>query len=135
MPMSSYVRLSQLADLLGWPELHSHRHADTTWYESGLSEGGRSDLFLQFNHAPNGEHGFFGAVYAIRYRICTGWHQFTLATVDGSLDGMASELDCWLHHRWFATPKMRRTFRKLHPECASYSWRRIRDEGPPYHQA
>ena len=134
MAQTPSSQLARLANLLGWPELRTCRHDDTTWYESGKSEGGRNDLFLQINHSRRNQNSYFGAVYAIRYRICSGWHLFTLPTDDEAIVDVADRLDCWLNHKWFATLQMRRKFRESHPECKDFSWKRIRDEGPPYTQ-
>ena len=127
-------QLTLVAKMLGWPGLRLHQHADTTWYESGESKGGRNDFFLQFNHSQNQENSYLGAVYALRFRICTGWHPFTLGG-GVELEAETARLSGWLHRKWFSTLAMRRKFRELHPECQGYSWKRIRDEGPPYPQA
>jgi hypothetical protein len=137
------VELAKFAAALGWPGLHifQHRWLDgdtpvvTTWYESGNSGGFQSDFFLQINESPSGQIcAYVGAVYAIRYRICSGWHAFTLYDTAEQQAAEASKLDAWLHRRWYDTLKMRREFRRLHPECANFSWSRIRSDGPPYPQ-
>ena len=54
------TRLACFANTLGWRDLRVYQHTIddstispqpfiTTWYESGISEGGRNDLFLQIN--------------------------------------------------------------------------------------
>ena len=122
--------------MLGWPDLRIYQHncvddgspTVTTWYESGQSDGQRSDFFLQINESPQGQAlTYVGAIYAMRYRICSGWHRFKLSD---SIEGVAP----WLHRRWYDTLVMRRQFRSLHPECDNYSWARIRTQGPPYSQ-
>jgi hypothetical protein len=136
--------LTQFAATLGWSDLRTFQHSIdekavspqpflVTWYESGHSERDRSDFFLQINEAPSGQVvTYAGAVYAIRYRIFTGWHAFTLFDETDQLTAEAERVDRWLHRRWFETISMRRQFRNDHPECAGYSWSRIRKEGPPY---
>jgi hypothetical protein len=134
--------LTQFAAALGWQGLRLNQHSwldgdnpvITTWYESGTAEGTRSDLFLQVNEAPSGQTlTYVGAVYAMRYRICSGWHPFTLLP-NAQLAVEASKVEAWLHRRWFETLAMRRDFRRLHPECTNYSWSRIQKQGPPYSQ-
>ncbi len=134
--------LTEFAAILGWLGLRIYHHRCpqgddsilTTWYESGVAEGGRSDLFLQFNEIPTGQSlTYVGAVYAMRFRICSGWHPFTLYD-DARMVAEATRMECWLHREWFETVAMRREYRRLHPECADYSWQRIRESGPPYDQ-
>ena len=135
--------LARFAATLGWPALRllQHRWLDgdapvlTTWYESGESGGFRSDYFFQINEAPAGQElSYVGAIYAMRYRICSGWHPLTLYATAEERAVEALRVDAWLHRRWFETLAMRREFRRLHPECADYTWLRIRKQGPPYPQ-
>lgn len=131
--------LSLFALKLGWPDLRCWQQAfendgaTVTWYEARESEGARGDLFLQINECPIGQTATYtAAVYAIRYRICTGWHAMKL-TPDGRCDDIeVKRLDSWLHRRWFDTPDNRRAFRRLHPECSGWTSKRIREEGFPY---
>jgi hypothetical protein len=142
------AELVRFAAALGWSDLRMCEHRGgseaggaTTWYESGPSDGVRNDFFLQINEAPSGQElTYVGAVYAMRYRLCSGWHAFTLRST--ALDAMNAEqaaevalVDAWLHRRWYETAPMRREFRRLHPECAGYTWARVRNEGPPYSQS
>jgi hypothetical protein len=100
-----------------------------TWYEAGKSEGSRDDFFLQINECPIGQTTTYTAAV---YAICTGWHSMHLAP-DGSCDeSEVARLDAWLNRRWFETLRNRREFRKLHPECAGWSWTRIGRERLPY---
>jgi hypothetical protein len=134
--------LARFAAILGWPGLRMYQHcpdgdtsAVTTWYESGESDVPRRDFFLQINEQPSGQIStYVGAVYALRYRICSGWHSFTLYDAPKRQEEESSAVDEWLHRRWYDRPEMRREFRRLHPECAEYSWGRIRRQGPPYSQ-
>jgi hypothetical protein len=143
LPDEPLTSLSRFAAALGWHDLkaYQHRYLDgdtlvtTTWYESDTAEGRRSDFFLQINHAPCADaDAFVGAVYAMRYGICTGWHRFTLHTDPQLSLAEAGKIESWLHRRLFETLPMRRDFRQSHPECGGYSWRRIREQGPPYSQ-
>lgn len=133
--------LRTFARKLGWPSLRSCQHTieacDTypdglllTWYESGLAKGLRSDLFLHMNESPIGQTSSYEvAVFAIRFRLFSGWHAMRLA--DGQLhdDAEVERLDPWVHRRWFHTLPSRRQFREMHPECVGYSWKRFRDRG------
>lgn len=101
-----------------------------TWYEAGKS--GRASCYLQINEYPQGQTITYKAsVIAIRYRICTGWHEFRLYSTDAKLRQEAERLEEWLQWKWFASMEGRRAFRKSHPECAGYSWKRLAKEGPP----
>jgi hypothetical protein len=133
--------LSRFAAKLGWSELRRYQHSGvpssvlTTWYESGESQGLRSDYFFQVNECPTGQEiTYCGAVYAMRYRICTGWHAFELSCTEGEMMEEALRLDGWLHKRWFESRELRRDFKRSHPECANYTWTKIREKGPPYEQ-
>jgi hypothetical protein len=132
--------LRKFAKHLGWRsrlQLYQH-HIDereaawkglervVTWYEAAGSTDGKSDFFLQFNETPQGQTvTYSGAVYAIRYRIFTGWHDFQLFASDYDLKREAERLVEWLAYDMFSTIETRRVFRKAHPECAGYTWRRI----------
>lgn len=153
-PEKPLAALKSFARSLGWSPLKMSQHvlpaeemtapvkkagrqpAETlvTWYESGEAAGKRSDLFLLISECPMGQsHTYTAAVYATRYRICTGWHSFRLTAKLASDPVEIKRLDGWLHRRWFETLANRQEFRERHPECANYSWERIQTEGLPYH--
>jgi len=145
-PETPYSRLRKLKELLGWrAPLRQYRHrpprdADNelpsviTWYECGESTGGRQDCFLQINQCPQGQTDHYAAaVYAIRFRICTGWLTFHLPVGGAGLRGVAEQLSPWLQNKWFEDLIGRRTLRASHPECVGYTWTRLRREGPPQH--
>lgn len=95
-----------------------------TWYESGSFD----TLLFQVNTAPV----FHAAVFATRYRLCSGWHEFELSSNISELKGEAIRLGNWLSCDCFATLEGRRRFRKLHPECAGITVAKLRLHGPPY---
>jgi hypothetical protein len=147
MPINAEKPRAQLEKwirLLGWrTHLRMYRHVIDddasshlrreviTWYETGPATGGRDHFCLQINEAPQGQMATYEAsVYAIRYRICTGWHRFRLYWTDEKLKREAKRLGEWLHRQWFASLEGRRRFRQAHPECAGYTWTKIRNEGP-----
>jgi hypothetical protein len=143
-PETQYSRLRKLKELLGWRvPLRQYQHrapldaghklpSVITWYECGKATGGRQDCFLQINECPQGQTNHYAAaVYAIRFRICTGWLIFHLPFEDAELRGVAEELSPWLQNRWFEDLIGRREFRTSHPECVGYTWTRLRQEGPP----
>lgn len=139
-----FATLQRFGALIGWSPLRICQHAIegeqaesgphvVTWYESGDSGNPRTDCFLQINESPIGQSTTYnGAVYAIRYRLCTGWHAFTLHRNRRDIKVEASRLSEWLHRDWFDSIAKRREFRMLHPECVGYSWKKIRDVGPPH---
>ena len=114
---------------LGWepPTKHQHRgelESPIEWYESGELE----DVLLQINLAPV----LSACVYAMRYRICSGWHEIQYASSEVLIRGEIERLSPWLKYSWFRTASERKKYRAIHPECANYTWRRLREEGPPY---
>jgi hypothetical protein len=137
-------QLRRFAKQLGWPKLRVYQtrlntpgnQAESiliTWYESGEIGNPRTDCFLQINESPIGQTTCYeAAVYAIRYRICTGWHRFTLYEEENELLAEASRLENFLGRQWFATLPRRRTFRLLHPDCTGYSWQRVAVAGVPH---
>jgi hypothetical protein len=136
------MNLPRLPDLrrfvarLGWPSLakFTHRIADgdhldhlaphrIVWYVSGDCDS----LWLQVNVAPRLQL----AVFAMRYRICSGWHTFRLHATAAQQRFEAQRLDEWVHRRWFTEPNLRREYRRRHPECAGWTFRRLLTEHPP----
>jgi hypothetical protein len=130
--------LKRFALKLGWRRLRLHRNVFDdgkviTWYVAGKADGSRGDLFLQLNECPIGQAvTYSAAVYATRYRLCSGWHSMTLSTDTAHNDVEAKRLDVWLHRRWFDTLAGRRQYRSRHPECTGWSWSRIARERLPY---
>ena len=123
--------LNEFARCLGWSELRRFEHIVQSrdkddgklivWYESGNF----NDLLFQINEQPR----FCAAVYAIRFRICAGWHEFRGPSNSREMKNEATRLESWLHRRWFETIEGRRAFRKRHPECSNFT---LRTDGPPY---
>jgi hypothetical protein len=139
-------QLRRVARLLGWRSpirRYQHRVREKeappklqgttlTWFEVGTATGGRHDCFLHINESPPGQTiTYIGAVYAIRYRICTGWHKFRLFADADDFEREALRLREWLAWEWFASPEKRRVFRRAHPMSTGYSWRAIRERGLP----
>jgi hypothetical protein len=74
-------------------------------------------------------------VYAMRYRICSGWHGVLLHESAERLMREADAAAAWVAQEHFASATARRAYRTAHPECGGWSWKRIRAEaGPPYEQ-
>ena len=126
------ANLRKFCHAIGWPELrrlehtvpkseYSPRHV-IHWYESGCD----NDLLLQINVRPY----YCACVLAIRYRICSGWHTFNLSGPNAPLSE-ASRLTPVIGRVQFSSPSARRAFRAAHPEFASYSAARLREEGQP----
>lgn len=130
-------RLRRLARLLGWDNLRRREHIPegttathqlapiSVWYESDPSETG---VWLQINENPT----WCATVYAVRYRICTGFHRFVLKD-KRQIEREAKRLATFLSREWFDSIESRRVFRRLHPECAGYTWDRLQRHGPPYY--
>ena len=129
--------LCAFASALGWSPLRLRQHdatgeAPVTWYESGDVIHGRSAFFFQINERPIGNpRTYEAAVYAIRFRIYTGWREFQLDAALNFNLAEAKRLESLLHRRLFVSPATRKLFRANHPECANYSWQRVRETGRP----
>jgi hypothetical protein len=133
-----YPRVNRFAFWLGWPDLVEYRHVVETDVAKLLrkgdvirlwSWGSYDDVALHINENPP----WYGCVFALRFRLCTGWHRFYPFMDGKKLKREADRLATFLHHRWFSSLECRREFRRQHPECADYSWRRLRQEGYPYY--
>ena len=122
--------------MLGWFNLKAEEHVVAVdvrgahkgqrvrWYYCGSYD----DIVLHVNENPI----WHAAVYAVRYRIHTGWHRFYPYRSTVRLRKEAKRLKEFLYADWFFTIEQRRAFRLRHPECTGYTWRRLRLEGPPY---
>lgn len=104
------------------------------WYEAGEVGDPKTDCFLQLNELAETRGVLIcsAAVYAIRYRICTGWHAFRLDQDSHRRSEEAGRLSEWLHYDNFSSVAARREFRLRHPETTGYSWQKIKTDGPPY---
>jgi hypothetical protein len=92
-----------------------------------------SPIYVQINPQTDQHPRLFAMnIYAIRYRLCTGWQGFLLDRNQGQEVLIQWP---WLHSSNFETLRSRRVFRTTNPECHGYSWRRVRDSGPPYTQS
>jgi hypothetical protein len=130
-----YKQLKRVAAALGWKGLKRWEHTfddngrTVVWYEAGAATPTR-DCRLQINHSPIDQQRIFTVcVYAIRYRICSGWREFDLEAEN--LDDEILKLRPWVEYDWFQTPERRREFRKLHRECTGFTRRTIRETGVP----
>lgn len=132
-----FERVKLFASALRWKNMKQHRHVfppevrdqfsnkSIVWFEAGAFP----ECFLQINLLG----GYKAAVYALKYRICTGWHPFVLGSTPQRIRAEARRLHSWLAADWFESPASRRALRKLHPECANYTWGRVEREGVPLH--
>ncbi len=123
------------ADHLGWPglELLEHRiPADVQarlgcaawvwWFEAAWIPG----VWLQLN-----QHLLSAAVYAVRFRVVSGWYPLELASPEQARQE-SEALHSRLAFEWFSTPAGRKQLRARHPECKGYTWPRLRERGAPY---
>lgn len=123
MALPAKHRAGLVAEALGWPKPKRLTHAiaaesrsvEIVWFESGSHR----TALLQINLRPR----LRAAVYALRYRIFTGWHDISLRRAEqlASVLGLAN----------FATLEGRRAFRRRHPVFSCWSWDRIRGLPPP----
>lgn len=124
-------RLQRVATQLGWGSLtvceHIHAPQRIRWYEAGEDECG-----LMITQAPLGQDETFAAcVFAIRYRLCSGYHLFPLPSAAFAATHQP-RLHLWLAQSWFEDLDARRSYRRAHPECAGFTWRRLRECQAPY---
>lgn len=120
---SLLTRLNHLTNELGWPRLKRHRHHGPnqiiTWFVSGVAAAGRLDCFLQINECPIGQQKqYSAAVYAPRFRLCSGWHTFLLTEPLPPI--VVTRLASWLAASHFHTAAGRRAYRNAHPETVGY---------------
>ena len=103
------------------------------WYESGDSGNNRTDCFLQVNDLGCDRSTAYcaAAVYAPRFRICTGFWPVRLILGEAS-DAQALRLAERFHRNNFVSLIARRNFRAARPEADGYSWQAIPMDGPPY---
>ena len=135
-------RLNTPLALLGWPAttrnwLPAEIAHDLTSLEAAYFTIGEMEqpLYLQANPQFSAHPLLLGvSIYAMRYRLCSGWHGVLLRESPTDLEAEAMLAESWLARRHFESPASRRAYREAHPECAGYNWRRIRREGPPYSQ-
>lgn len=133
-------QLNQLAVGLGWGELTEDRRrfeADglrsactTISFHCGQNTGGRDNFHFQINPSPHGQSIVFeAAIYAVRYRIYTGWHRFNLS--ESKVADLLVEFDAMFHIRWFESLAARRAYRSRFPQFTGFGWKEIRNAGPP----
>ena len=135
-------RLDALLALLGWPattrcRLPAELAHDLTSLEATYFTIGEMDepLYLQTNPQLGAHPLLFGvSIYAMRYRLCSGWHGVLLRESPTDLEAEAMLAEPWLARRHFDSPASRQTYHEAHPECGGYDWGRVREEGPPYSQ-
>ena len=132
--LSPPAAVQLFAETLGWPTPALHQRTLPTqgelpelaieWYDVVCARG----VALQINRLPT----WCACVFAFRFRICTGWRQFTLSTQSSRMKTEAERLRPLLGHDVFVTASSRRAFRQRYPECSRYTWRRLQLVGPPY---
>lgn len=125
-------RLALLARELGWPPLRMRSHrlprhvsrsrqpAEIVWHESTHPLG----ITLQINEGP----APCACVIAVKYRLFTGWHELGDMATRRSVLALAKRLRPWLHVSCFRTAHQRALYRKRHPECAGFTWAKLRAE-------
>lgn len=89
------------------------------------------DIFMQINLDNATKGGLRMCVFAIRYRICTGWHRFTAHTAPAKRRKEATRLSPFFEASHFINPKNRRNYRMTYPQSYGYTWKRVREEGVP----
>jgi hypothetical protein len=132
--------LGHFSTALGWHGIQRFHHRfdppdETTvvWYLAGLTGEGRTYCALQINEYPIGSSdSFAAAAHLMRYGICSGFHRFDCGNLV-QLKSEAARLHSWLAREWFESLEGRRAYRLKHPECAGYSWKKLRSAGEPHY--
>src|SRR5579871_5267914 len=122
--------LRQFWKQLGWVDVRAEQHIywqngrrnRIRWYESGDLD----DIYLIVHITPE----WRAAVYAIRFRMFSHFHNFSLPTDSANRAAEAQRMATWFDRKWFSDATARREFRAMHPECANWTWRRIQQLSP-----
>ena len=135
MNVDTLEKLNCLFNSLGWPAIKEERRIleprperdeprrEIVWYEGHSKHG----LTIIINRQPC----WNCAVYALRYRLFSGWHEFALGRTSTQLLMEASRLESTVAHEWFATAQGRCEYRKNHPLSAGFTWEKVRALRPP----
>ena len=105
------------------------RETSVYWYQCKKSDG----TWLQVNFAPVGQfQTVSAAVYAIRYRICTGFH-----VVPDGMPGQWKSVERrrvrrYLSRHHVTSRRGRSRFRRANPECYGWTWPRLRGVKLPH---
>jgi hypothetical protein len=141
-PKACFSRLQRFCGELGWEaplvmhrtstEFHDRQKPSLTRYFYTMYET-NSPIYVQINPQTDQHPRLFAMnIYAMRYRLCTGWHGFMIDRNQSK--EIPRVLPC-LHAMNFTTQAGRALLRRTNPECTDYTWQRIRDSGPPYAQS
>ena len=140
---AAFPLLKQFVEQLGWHGLRIQESVSPPGHSipEGLSRyfytiGEMDDaVYVQINPQLEFHPRLFAmSVYAMRYRLCSGWHAFLLSASSSVQSDELAKIEPWTGHTHFGSQAARRDYRQRHPECAGYSWRRIRTVGAPYTQ-
>lgn len=141
-PKACHLRLQRFCVELGWVVplvMHRTPNGFHDWKSPSLARyffsmyEVDSPIYVQINPQTEKHPRLFAMnIYAMRYRLCTGWHGFM---IDRNQSKEIPRVLPWLHATNFITPAGRALLRRTNPECTDYTWQRIRDSGPPYAQS
>lgn len=125
--------LRRFAIGLGWKDLELRqfgfvdKKTDTAVITTHYESRDRSAELL-IREFPRGQYLVYQvAVYAIRYRLFSGWHDTRLTRRIECDQHEVRRLAPWVHRRHFSTARGRERYRLLHPECRGFTWDRIRE--------
>jgi hypothetical protein len=128
--------LNKWALMLGWPPIVKHVEffdgITVVFYTSGECTSDRKHFALHVNQQSCGYGVYTASVYAIRYRMCSGWYQVRLSTRVAAINKEASRLHDVLAREWFDAYGMRRKYRNRHPHSTNWSWKRLGNEPQPF---
>ena len=117
-----------LAKQLGWNGLQLWRQdfddrEAIHWYQTTDMK-----FWLFISEYPFGQDEIFSAtVYAVRYRICSGHHRFSLSD-----PGAVTKLMPWTKRQLFRIPAWRRELRRRYPNFVMHRRNKIGWSHPPF---
>jgi hypothetical protein len=136
-------KLRRLAESLGWKRLRKFQfnvpdevpteYRIVTYYVSDGKDVDLSRTFMQINESPIGRKDqYLACVYAIPYRLCSGWHFFRLPRGRTATKECVEKLAVWLARSNFSSLDGRRAYRAAHPETTGYMRKFLSSHGEPY---
>ena len=141
--LDPHTKLRRLAESLGWKRLRKFhfkvpkevptKYRSVTYYVSNGKDVDISRTFLQINESPIGRKDqYLACVYALPYRLCSGWHFFRLPSGRTETKACVEELAPWIARSHFTSLAGRRAYRANHPETTGYTLKSLRCNGEPY---
>ena len=114
------VAIARWGQNLGWLDIklrkHPYKGDFIYWFEAGSLDS----VFFEINFLPVVQ----AAVYAIPYRICTGWHEIPREIFETVFDRNSSEQKkfSFLERKCYSSKEERRLLILKYPEFYGFQW-------------